>query len=89
MIQQALLKTGLKQSDDLDFALILSLLAKAQIELQNMDVLSHELMNTVRHEQANRKSYYRRKHDTSSESRFPSWKKSMIDDTVFVIGLYF
>ena len=44
MIQQALLKTGLKQSDDLDFALILSLLAAAQIELQNMDVLSHELI---------------------------------------------
>lgn len=81
MIQQALLKTGLKQSDNLDFALILSLLAAAQIELQNMDVLSHELMNIVRHEEANRKSYYRRKHDTSSESRFPSWKL-MIDDTL-------
>ena len=69
----------ISQSDDFDFCLLLALLSAAQIELQNLDLLSHELKRHIKREEIKRKSYYKRKNkDTSNndddDSRFPSWK---------------
>ena len=69
--QQAVLKSGF---DDFDVGIMLTILDAAFVELQNMDLLSNELLNIVRHDYANRKSYYKLKTVVRKNNGFQAGK---------------
>ena len=68
-IEQAALKSGIANADDFDFALLVMLIGAANVELQNIDLLNEELMRIVRQQEANKKSYHKKKDSENTERR--------------------
>ena len=84
-----------QQSDDtdqFDLSLLLILLAAAQVELQRLDLLCHELTTIIKKQEDRYKYHQKTKKDQPMvddagqeiKPRFPSWK-TMCDETTDVI----
>ena len=79
-------------TDHFDLSLLLILLAAAQVELQRLDLLCHELTTIIKKQEDRYKHRQKTKKDRPMvdeagqeiEPRFPSWK-TMSDETTDII----